>query len=70
MMRYGINKVFTLSYDSESSKFSLTLCIGQGEIKFKTFDVNEFKNDKTLTQMELNRLLEEILSEVEFINTL
>lgn len=63
MMRYGINKVFTLSYDAGSEKFSLTLCIGQGEIKFKIFDVNEFKTGEILTTSEFNRLLETIHSE-------
>ena len=67
MMRYGLNKVFTLSYDSESSKFSLTLCIGQGEIKFKTFDVNELKSSESFTTSEFNRLLEAIHSEIEAI---
>ena len=66
-MRYGINKVFTLSYDSESSKFSLTLCIGQGEIKFKTFDVNELKSSESFTTSEFNKLLEAIHSEIESI---
>lgn len=67
MMRYGINEVFTLSYDSGSSKFSLTLCIGQGEIKFKTFDVNEFKSGESFTTSEFNKLLEAIHSEIESI---
>ena len=26
MMRYGINEVFTLAYDTDSKRFSLTLC--------------------------------------------
>ena len=42
MMRYGINEVFTLSYEAESQKFSLTLCIGKGELSFRQFDIIEF----------------------------
>ena len=61
MMRYGINKVFTLSYDAESQKFSLTQCIGNGEVKFKLFDIKDYLT----TNNEFYKLLEAIHSEIE-----
>lgn len=67
MMRYGISQVFTLSYDAESTHFSLTLCIGNGVIKFKIFNVEDFKSEGTFTAQGMNQLLEAILSEIEAI---
>ena len=66
MMRYGIDKVITLSYDEESQKFSLTQCIGNGEIKFNMFAVKDYLDIETFTSQEFNRLLEAIHSEVDF----
>ena len=65
MMRYGINKVFTLSYDAESQKFSLTQCIGNGEIKFNLFAIKDYLSINAYTTQEFNRLLEAIHSEIE-----
>ena len=67
MMRYSISQVFTLSYDAESTHFSLTLCIGNGVIKFKIFNVEDFKSEGTFTAQGMNQLLEAILSEIEAI---
>ena len=67
MMRYSISQVFTLSYDAESTHFSLTLCIGNGVIKFKIFNVEDFKSEGTFTAQGMNQLLEAILSEIESI---
>ena len=67
MMRYGINEVFTLSYDAESQKFSLTLLIGKGELKFRQFDVIEYQIGDTLSEENLNELAQEILCEIRAI---
>ena len=67
MMRYSISQVFTLSYDAESTHFSLTLCIGNGVIKFKIFNVEDFKSEGTFTAQGMNQLLEAIISEIEAI---
>lgn len=67
MMRYSISQIFTLSYDAESTHFSLTLCIGNGVIKFKIFNVEDFKSEGTFTAQGMNQLLEAILSEIEAI---
>ena len=67
MLRYSINQVFTLSYDAESKHFSLTLCIGNGIIKFKIFKVQDYQGEGTFTVQRMNKLLETILSEIEAI---
>lgn len=67
MNRYGVNEVFTLSYDSDSKKFSLTLCIGDGNVKFKLFDTAEYKKEDSFTSQEMNRMVEDVLSCIEAI---
>lgn len=67
MMRYGINEVFTLSYDAESEKFSLTLCIGNGELKFRQFDIIEYQVGDTLSSDNINELAQEILCEIKAV---
>lgn len=67
MNRYGVNAVFTLSYDSHSQKFSLTLCIGDGNVKFKLFDTSEYKKENGFTTQEMNSMIEDILSCIESI---
>ena len=67
MMRYGINEVFTLSYDAESQKFSLTLCIGNGDVKFRQFDIIEYQIGDTLSHENINELAQEILCEIKAI---
>ena len=57
MMRYGVNEVFTLSFDSESKRFSLTQCIGNGVIKFNTFEPS--------TDIDIRIFIEQILSQIE-----
>ena len=59
MMRYGVNEIFTLSFDYESKRFSLTQCIGNGEIKFNTFE-NYADNDIRL-------FVEQILYQIESV---
>lgn len=59
MMRYGLNEVFTLSFDSDSNRFSLTQCIGNGEIKFNTFE----KSANT----DIRLFVEQILFQIESI---
>lgn len=42
MRRYGINEVFTLSYDADYRRFSLTLCKGDGITDFMTFNCDKY----------------------------
>ena len=59
MMRYGVNVVFTLSFDSESKRFSLTQCIGKGEIKFNIFE--------TPADKDIRLFVEQILYQIESV---
>lgn len=67
MNRYGVNEVFTLTYDSDSKKFSLTLCIGNGNVKFKLFNTNDYRQKDSLTSQGMNRMIEDVLSCIESI---
>ena len=67
MNRYGVNEVFTLSYDSDSKKFSLTLCIGDGNVKFKLFNTTDYIRESCFASWEMNRMIEEVLSCIESI---
>ena len=57
MMRYGVNEVFTLTFDSESKRFSLTQCVGNGEIKFNIFESSADK--------DIRHFVEQILYQIE-----
>jgi transcriptional regulator with XRE-family HTH domain len=67
MNRYGVNEVFTLSYDNESKTFSLTLCIGDGNIKFYLFDTIEYRREDSFTAQEMDYMIEQVLSCIESI---
>ena len=67
MMRYGVKEVFTLSYDAESEKFSLTLCIGNGEIKFKIYDMNKYHAENALSNGSIEELSQNILKDIRVI---
>lgn len=65
MARYSINAVYTLSYDSIAERLSLTLCVGDGEVKFKTFNIKDFKIGDDFIRIELIEITEAILTEIE-----
>ena len=67
MMRYGINEVFTLSYDSDSKKFSLTLCKGDGVTEFMTFDLAKYNQIKTPEIQGKNHLVDDIMDFIEAV---
>ena len=69
MARYGLGEIYTLSYDSIAERLSLTLCLGNGEIRFKTFDIEDYKSNDDFTHLELIGVLEAILTEIESIHT-
>ena len=68
MARYNLKEIFTLTYDANSEKISLTLCISDGEIKFKIFDTAIIKVADNFNDSEMNSLLEAILSEIEDVD--
>lgn len=67
MMRYGINEVFALTYDAESQKFSLTLCIGNGELKFRQYDIYEYQVGDSLSMENIIELAQNILWEIKAV---
>ena len=67
MMRYGINEVFTLTYDSDHKRFSLTLCKGNGVIEFATFDFAKYNQADALQPREKNHLVDDIMDFIEAV---
>lgn len=67
MVRNDIKQVFSLSFDAGSQKFSLTQCIGKGEIRFKIIDTTEYLKNDTVASREFNQLLEAIHCEIEAV---
>lgn len=67
MIQYGINEVFSLTYDNESKKFSLTTCTGNGNIQFRLFDTIDYKCEERFSLQEMNHMIEDILSHIESI---
>ena len=68
MARYGLNKAFTMTYDATSERLSLTLCVGDGEIRFRIFSISDYKTEPTLSRLEMIKLLEDILTEIETVD--
>ena len=65
MARYGLNEVYTLSYDSIAERLNLTLCFGDGEIRFKTFSISDYLTKTIISRLEITKILEDILTEIE-----
>ena len=65
MMRYGINEVFTLTYDSDHKRFSLTLCKGNGVIEFMTFDFAKYNQSDAPQSHHKNHLVDDIMDFIE-----
>jgi transcriptional regulator with XRE-family HTH domain len=70
MGKYGYDEVFTLTYDAKAERLSLTLCIGDGEIRFRTFSISDYRIAATLSRIEMIKLLEDILTEIEMVNNI
>ena len=67
MMRYGMNEVFTLSYDSDHKRFSLTLCKGNGVIEFMTFDFAKYNQADKPQSHHKNHLVDDIMDFIEAV---
>ena len=67
MMRYGINEVFTLTYDSGHKRFSLTLCKGNGVIEFMTFDFAKYNQADAPQSHHKNHLVDDIMDFIEAV---
>lgn len=64
--RYGINKVFTLTFDAEVQRFHLTLCQGDGITEFKVFGINQYQNTLN-TDISNNQIIDKIIDSIEVI---
>ena len=62
MMRYGINEVFTLTYDSDFKRFGLTICKGDGVTKYMPFDFAKYNQPE---MREKNHLVDDIMDFIE-----
>ena len=67
MMRYGINEVFTLTYDSGHKRFSLTLCKGNSVIEFMTFDFAKYNQVDAPQSHHKNHLVDDIMDFIEAV---
>ena len=67
MMRYGINEVFTLTYDSDHKRFSLTLCKGNSVIEFMTFDFAKYNQADAPQSHHKNHLVDDIMDFIEAV---
>ena len=67
MMRYGINEVFTLTYDSDHKRFSLTLCKGNGVIEFMTIDFAKYNQSDAPQSHHKNHLVDDIMDFIEAV---
>jgi transcriptional regulator with XRE-family HTH domain len=70
MARYGVREIFTLTYDAISERLSLTLCIGDGEIRFRTFSICDYRTETVLSRLEMIKILEDILTEIEMVDNI
>lgn len=68
MARYRLNEVFALSYDATTERLSLTLCIADGLISFRTFSISDYRTETTLANGEMTQILEDILTEIEMVD--
>ena len=68
MGKYGYDEVFTLTYDVQAERLSLTVCIGDGEIRFRTFSISDYRTETALSRLEMIQILEDILTEIEKID--
>ena len=67
MMRYGISEIFTLSFDAESQRFSLTICKDDGIVEFKTFDYAKYSKMEPPKIKEKNHLVDDIMDFIEAV---
>lgn len=64
MMRYGINEVFTLTYDSDFKRFGLTICKDDGVTEYMSFDFAKYNQ---LAMREKNHLVDDIMDFIEAV---
>ena len=63
--RFGVNQIFTLSFDEDSKNIILSQCIGDGNGKLTIFDTKKYIKSKDITYEEMDNLTKDIMYQVE-----
>jgi DNA-binding Xre family transcriptional regulator len=67
MMRYGINEIFTLTYDAKSKRFTLTLCKDDGITEYTTYDVESYYYIGLIDTSAKHTLVDDITDYIEYV---
>ena len=65
MYRYGVNQIFTLSYDEDSKNIFLSQCVGDGNGKLTVFETSKYI--KNVTDLELDNITKDIIEQIESV---
>ena len=67
MYRYGVNQIFTLSYDEDSKNIFLSQCVGDGNGKLTVFETSKCIKNKNATDLELDNITKDIIEQIESV---
>lgn len=67
MMRYGINEIFTLTYDAKSKRFTLTLCKDNGITEYTTYDVESYYYIELIDTSATHTLVDDITDYIDYV---
>ena len=67
MYRYGVNQIFTLSYDEDSKNIFLSQCVGDGNGKLTVFETEKYIKGEIITDLEINNITKDIINHIELI---
>lgn len=67
MMRYGINEIFTLTYDDKSKRFALTICKGDGITEYTTYDLETHNYIEVIDISAKHTIIDDIIDYIEYV---
>lgn len=67
MMRYGINEIFTLTYDDKSKRFALTICKGDGITEYTTYNLESYYYIELIDTSAKHTLVDDITDYIEYV---
>ena len=67
MYRYGVNQIFTLSYDEDSKNIFLSQCVGDGNGKLTVFETKKYIRGKFISNEEFEHLTSDILCQIDLV---
>lgn len=67
MYRYGVNQIFTLSYDEDSKNIFLSQCVGDGNGKLTVFETEKYIKGEIITDLEINNITRDIINHIELM---